>query len=134
MNNINNFHQTHFNQTKKRSVFFHRNSRFCSNFNRPKVKIRLNVKNFYANHQQMICTCKNATLNLCEGLVAGAGHGSDGHGGHGAGNRQFVTLLVFNAFANIVNQNFINANNQINIIDTNMLNLTNNINNLTIQD
>ena len=106
---VDRFTQSHFSTQEKRNIFFPPNPVTCRTYHKPRVKHRLDLNDFSARHQSMICML---------GRPHGVGPGHLPHAaphGHGA-HPNYVTRFEFHLFRALVNIRLTalqNSNNQI---------------------
>ena len=110
---VDRFTHSHFNTQEKRNIFFPPNPVTCRTCHKPRVKHRLDLNDFSALHQSMICM-----LGRPHWVGAGVGPGHLPHAaphGHGA-HPNYVTRFEFRLFRALVNIRLItlqNSNNQM---------------------
>ena len=89
---VDRFTQSHFSTQEKRNIFFPPNPVTYRTCHKPRVKHRLNLNDFSARHQSMICmfwrphgVISGGGAGVGAGVGVGVGAGGGAGGGAGAG-------------------------------------------------
>ena len=83
---VDRFTQSHFSTQEKRNIFFPPNPVTCRTCHKPRVKHRLDLNDFSARHQNMICMFRRTYgVGAGGGTGAGVGPGAGGWAGAGPG-------------------------------------------------
>ena len=150
---VDRFTQTRFYTQEKRNIFFPPNPVICRTCHKPRVKHRLDLNDFSALHQNMICMSgrphgggaggEGAGAGAGGGAGAGVGPGAGGgvgpghlpHAaphGHGA-HPNYVTLFEFRLLRALVNIRLTALQNFNNQIQQQMQQINQNIQNMNNQ-